>query len=214
MSPLSPPDRDREKKAVREQRRWDKRQSLAVRFWRKYWKSHQASWFEAVCPRGLLGTCKRVNRARSKYDAHDPDEPLLVGTGATELGALFSLALQVAARVWWRMGGDVDRGPLPACLTRDGKMWRATSCRGVVRDFEGGEGLPTIGKLRFATGKTREEALSGLAGKLGVRLPQKMERTVESLKAERIESFRRQETVKSSVWDELEASAVERGDLS
>jgi hypothetical protein len=199
------------KKFVRDRGLWMKRGDRAGRFWKNYWKDLQTDFFESLCPRGLIGTTKRVNRERSGYDAHDPSEPFLVGMGKTELGALFSLAVQVAARVWWRLGGDISRGPLPACLTRDGKGWRATSCRGLVRDLEPGEEVPKVFELRWVKGKTREDALTRLARELGVPLPKTKERTIASLRADRVEALKQQERPENVAWDELEASMLENG---
>src|SRR5208282_6456704 len=120
-------------------------------------------------------------RERSLYDAHWDKEPFFVGMGRTELGALFSLHVQIGARVWWRMGGSLERGPLPAVIVKVGEVWRATSCRGLIRDFETNEDPPKLDRLAFATGKTREKALSSLAKRLGMKVElRKVKRSLES----------------------------------
>jgi hypothetical protein len=167
-------DRERKHRAIRRLKKWKRGKT----FWKTFLRERQQAWFEFQCPKGLEGTTKQVLRERSRFDAKmpGPEWQSLTASGKTELEALYSLNVQLGLLVWRRVIGfkvDVDakRSPLPVVLTRDGKGWRATSVRGLQRDFEPGEEPPgTLLTFVFAKGSTRERALVALADKLGVKV--------------------------------------------
>ena len=182
-------------------------------------RGRQRAWFELHCPKGLPGTTRRVmrddkNGHTSAFDAKvpGPEWQRLSGSGQTELGALYSVNLQLAKLVWWRMGGGDEHTPLPAVLTPErGKKWRATSVKGFQRDFDPGEEPRPLAPFVFAVGKTREDALGALASKLGVDPPKRRVRVPEWVVAGRAEEATHAQAPKKVEPTEVAARQVGPG---
>jgi hypothetical protein len=212
---------ERARKYQKRVRRVVLRTARLNRFWRVFLRARQEAWFEVHCPKNLPGVVKRHLRERnttsvpSLFDAKMPGKEweCLHGGGTTELGALFSLSVQLAFFVWRRAVRNPDRGPLPCVLTpAPGGKWRATCVRGLTRDFGVSEEPPkSLEPFVFAVGKTRRDVLFALAKKMGVKF--ELRGSLPSLEAHKagLVGSALGEVKPEVAWDTLEAKILEDG---